>query len=213
MNARANILDRIRSALRKESRRPEPPTPGTPFSPIAPADLIPRFERELLALKAEFHRAANWGDAHSWVKHIADRDELRRIAAAPDADAAEAGQAVQARMLTGAGDCGKSLANVDLGISGCECVVARTGSVVLTSQSGFGRALSVLPPAHIVVARRSQLVADLNDAYRLLQTRHSKLWPSMITIITGPSRTADIEKILVLGAHGPRKLFVLLLDF
>lgn len=213
MNARSNILTRIHAALTTPAPEPDPAPPGCLFDPIGPAQLLTRLESELIALKAQFHRSADWADAHAWVKAVADKNELRRVVAAPDADAAMAGRAVEARILSGNGDCGKNLADVDLGITACDCLVARTGSVVLTARSGFGRVLSVLPHSHLVVARRPQVVADLTDAFRLLQGRHVRAWPSMLTFITGPSRTADIEKILVMGAHGPRNLFVLLLDF
>ncbi len=213
MSDRASILNRIQNALRTPAARPPEPSPKPVFPPIAPTDLVAHLERELLALKADFHFSSNWNDARQWLKQIADQHELRRVVTSPEMDAVEAGRSLGARTLTGDGDCGRHLADLDLGITTCDCAVARTGSVVLTPQSGFGRALSVLPPAHLVVARKSQVVTDLSDAYKLLQARHGRNWPSMITFITGPSRTADIEKILVLGAHGPKKLFVLLLDF
>jgi L-lactate dehydrogenase complex protein LldG len=66
----------------------------------------------------------------------------------------------------------------------------------------------VLPPHHIVIARGEQLVPDLPAAFALLQQKYSPRFPSMISIITGPSRTGDIERILVLGAHGPKKLTI-----
>ena len=81
--------------------------------------------------------------------------------------------------------------------------------MVVTNRSAGGRALSVLPPHHIVLARREQLVADLPAAFALLQQKYADNYPSMISFITGPSRTGDIERILVLGAHGPKKLTIL----
>jgi len=226
MSARSNILTRIRKALRERVPRPPEPHAGEVFSAIPPADLMARFEKELLDLKAEFHRALNWADAQAWVHEIARANQIHKVVVMPHDDSREATRllnppsqgdfALNGRVLTGADDCGHRLADVDLGVTVCDCLVACTGSVVLTTQTGFGRTLSVLPPAHLVVARRSQLVAHLADAYHLLQSRYGRAmggWPSMMTIITGPSRTADIEKILVLGAHGPKKLFVLLLDF
>jgi L-lactate dehydrogenase complex protein LldG len=97
----------------------------------------------------------------------------------------------------------------DAGISGCECLVAQTGGILVTSASAGGRALSVLPPHHVVIATESQLVGDLVDAFSLLRARYPEI-PSFLSFITGPSRTGDIERILVLGAHGPKKLTVLL---
>jgi L-lactate dehydrogenase complex protein LldG len=96
-----------------------------------------------------------------------------------------------------------------VGISECDALIAQTGSVLVTSRSAGGRALSVLPPHHVVLARRDQLLADLPEAFALLKTRYGTDPPSMISFITGPSRTGDIERILVLGAHGPKKLTIL----
>ena len=91
----------------------------------------------------------------------------------------------------------------DAGLTECECLVAQTGSVCVTALSSGGRTLSVLPPHHLVVARRSQLVVDLTAAYELLARKYAANYPSFMSFITGPSRTGDIERILVLGAHGP----------
>jgi L-lactate dehydrogenase complex protein LldG len=98
----------------------------------------------------------------------------------------------------------------EAGVTECECLVAQTGSVCVTTRSSGGRALSVLPPHHIVLASRSQLLPDLTAAYELLAQKYAENYPSFISFITGPSRTGDIERILVLGAHGPKKLTVLL---
>ena len=94
----------------------------------------------------------------------------------------------------------------ELGETGCDCLVAQTGSIFVSTRSAGGRALSVLPPVHLVIARREQLVPDLPAAFALLRQRYGDHWPSAISLITGPSRTADIEKILVMGAHGPKRL-------
>ncbi len=214
MDSRNRILNRIRRALQKPAPRPAVPTDvGPVFPPISEAELLPRFERELIALKADYHRAANWEEARAWVKSVADSRGFARVALSPDPSVREAAALLPHAMALNAEDCGAKLADTDLGITACDALVAMTGSVVLTAQSGFGRALSILPPAHMVVAHRSQLLPGLAEAIRLLRNRHGKMWPSMSTFITGPSRTADIEKILVLGAHGPKRLFILLLDF
>lgn len=96
----------------------------------------------------------------------------------------------------------------DAGITECDALIAQTGSVLVTSRSAGGRSLSVLPPHHVVLARREQLLRDLPAAFELLKQRYSANYPSMISFITGPSRTGDIERILVLGAHGPKKLTI-----
>lgn len=96
------------------------------------------------------------------------------------------------------------------GITLASALVARTGSILLHARNAGGRRLSVLPPLHIAVARESQLVPSLDAALKALQADEAD-W-SYATIITGPSRTADIQKNLVLGAHGPKRLAVILLS-
>lgn len=100
----------------------------------------------------------------------------------------------------------------EVGITLCESLIARNGSVMISNGNAAGRRLSIYPSAHIVVAYTSQLVPDLKDAFKLIKQKYGKQLPSMISNITGPSRTADIEKTLVLGAHGPKEFFVFLLD-
>lgn len=100
--------------------------------------------------------------------------------------------------------------NMEVGITGCEFLVAHTGSVMVSSAQKGGRQMFVYPPVHIIVANKSQLVDYLERAYSGIQQKYGINLPSQITIITGPSRTADIEKTLVMGAHGPRELHVFL---
>ena len=100
------------------------------------------------------------------------------------------------------------LENCDAGITECDGLIAQTGSVLVTAHSAGGRALSVLPPHHVVLARREQLLPDLPEAFALLKRKYAANYPSFISFITGPSRTGDIERILVLGAHGPKKLTI-----
>ena len=96
------------------------------------------------------------------------------------------------------------------GITGCEFLVARTGSVLVSSFSESGRQMNVFPPVHIVLAHVSQLVNYPEDAFKAMQEKYGDSLPSTISTITGPSRTADIEKTLVLGAHGPKEFVVFL---
>ncbi|UKJ08089.1 LutC/YkgG family protein [Solitalea lacus] len=102
--------------------------------------------------------------------------------------------------------------NAEVGITTCEALIARNGSVLVSSAQQSGRRLSVYPHTHIVLAYTSQLVMDLKDGFALLKEKYEERLPSNITVITGPSRTADIEKTLVLGAHGPKELYVFLID-
>ncbi|HET8830135.1 MAG TPA: LUD domain-containing protein, partial [Pelobium sp.] len=100
----------------------------------------------------------------------------------------------------------------DVGLTLCESLIARNGSILLSNGNAAGRRLSIYPNQHVVVAYASQLVLDLKDAFNLIKQKYGNNLPTMLSVTTGPSRTADIEKTLVLGAHGPKELFVFLLD-
>jgi L-lactate dehydrogenase complex protein LldG len=99
-----------------------------------------------------------------------------------------------------------------LGITRCEYLVARLGSVMVSSRMSPGRKITVFPEIHVVLAYMSQLVPDLKQALQELRKKYEPRFPSVVSFITGPSRTADIEKTLVLGAHGPKELYVFLLE-
>lgn len=103
-----------------------------------------------------------------------------------------------------------TLETCDAGITACECLVAQTGSILVSSAGGGGRALSILPHCHVVIATADHVVPMLADALSLVRERHAGKLPSMLSFISGPSRTGDIERILVLGAHGPKELLVIL---
>jgi L-lactate dehydrogenase complex protein LldG len=98
------------------------------------------------------------------------------------------------------------------GLTTCEALVARTGSVLVSSRQGSGRKLPILPTSHIILAYASQLVTDIGDGLQGIRERYGDQFPSMIGNITGPSRTADIVKTLVTPAHGPRDIFVFMVD-
>jgi L-lactate dehydrogenase complex protein LldG len=104
----------------------------------------------------------------------------------------------------------ESLEKISVGITGCEFVIARLGSIMVSSKTS--RRLNVYPEIHVVIAYANQLVDDLKDAFEAVQKKYSGKLPSLLSVITGPSRTADIEKTLVMGAHGPRELFVILVE-
>lgn len=106
----------------------------------------------------------------------------------------------------------KDFEEAEVGITLCEALIARNGSILVSSAQNSGRRLSIFPHAHVVVAYSSQLVADLKDGFQLIKEKYGDKMPSFTGVITGPSRTADIEKTLVLGAHGPRELYVFLLE-
>lgn len=104
----------------------------------------------------------------------------------------------------------KDFSEYEIGMTVADYLIARTGSIVLKSLSAGGRRLSVLPPIHIVLAEKKQIISSLDQIY--INKDFSSNTGSFVTIISGPSRTSDIEKQLVLGAHGPKRLIVVLIN-
>lgn len=98
------------------------------------------------------------------------------------------------------------------GVTQCEFLIARLGSILVSSAQLSGRRSFAYPDTHIVLGYTSQLVDDIKDALKEMKVKYKTGLPSMMTLITGPSRTADIEKTLVMGAHGPKELFVFLVE-
>jgi L-lactate utilization protein LutC len=99
----------------------------------------------------------------------------------------------------------------DMGLSGVDYLIAETGSVVLASRREQPRSLSLLPPLHIAVAERRQLLPDLFDLFSSIAPRSEDL-PACLSVITGPSKTGDIELRLVTGVHGPGEIHVVLIE-
>ena len=105
-----------------------------------------------------------------------------------------------------------SITEAEQGITFCEFLISRLGSIMVSSAQASGRRLIVYPDVHIVVAYTSQIVPDLSDALTAVMEKYKENFPSLVSVISGPSRTADIEKTLVMGAHGPRDLYLFLID-
>jgi L-lactate dehydrogenase complex protein LldG len=104
------------------------------------------------------------------------------------------------------------ISDAKLGITRCENLISRLGTVMVSSRLSPGRQITVFPEIHLVLAYPSQLVPDLKQAFQNLRRKYQTEYPSMVSLITGPSRTADIEKTLVMGAHGPKELYVFLIE-
>jgi L-lactate dehydrogenase complex protein LldG len=98
-----------------------------------------------------------------------------------------------------------------VGITTCESLVARTGSILVSSVRNT-RVLTIYPSVHIVIAYSSQVVMEIKDSLQQLKNKYGRNMPSMISYITGPSRTSDIERKIVTGAHGPKELYVFLIQ-
>jgi L-lactate dehydrogenase complex protein LldG len=223
---REDILGRIREALRVPAPRlhaghgavPAPIVPVQPraWLPAVPADeegLLAMFQRNCVQLKTDLQLVSgveaatktivNLRDAHQWTAAAAHHHPLL------DQILPALGLEMQ---YTEERPDPTSLERCSVGITACDAMIAQSGSILLTARSAGGRALSVLPPHHLVIARADQLVPDLPAAFELLSARYGENYPSFITFITGPSRTGDIERILVLGAHGPKNLTVILIQ-
>ncbi len=221
MSSKDAILTRIREALRTPA-----PVPGhhasaapaheagefTHWLPAVGEDEAARlalFAQNAAELKAEFHLLPDAAALPQALCAYARENGWQRVATHPgvltDATVPALGLPT---LQTTRGYNPAELERVDAGISECDALVAQTGSVLITALSAGGRTLSVLPPHHVVLARREQLIADLPAAYTLLRAKYGEALPSFISFITGPSRTGDIERILVLGAHGPKRLTI-----
>ena len=105
-----------------------------------------------------------------------------------------------------------TLADCDVSVTGCEYLVARTGSIVLSAAQQSGRTASVYAPIHICIAYTSQMVYEVKDALLALKDKYGADFPSFVTFASGPSRTADIEKTLVTGVHGPKEVYCFLVE-
>ena len=217
MTERENIFARIREALTVKAQahgltglpttadhRRVLPAVGATFG-----ERLALFAKNAADLKADFRFVADPTTLAVELTRLRDAESWKRVAAHNGILANPAAQSLGLPVLLTDGGFDKhELEQCDVGISECDALVAQTGSVVVTSRTAGGRALSVLPPHHVVIARREQLVADLSAAFALIKAKHGANYPSMISFITGPSRTCDIERILVLGAHGPKKLTI-----
>jgi L-lactate dehydrogenase complex protein LldG len=162
------------------------------------------------ALKTDFCLVENEAAAQATLKEIATAEGWTKVASHKHEllDSTVASLNLESILTDGGYDV-TAMEKCDAGITACDALVAQMGSVLVTSRSAGGRALSVLPPHHIVLARRDQLVPDLTAALQLVKQKYATNYPSFIGFITGPSRTGDIERILVLGAHGPKKLTII----
>jgi L-lactate dehydrogenase complex protein LldG len=185
--SREKILNRVRDAMRTPAPHPAAPTGAPVFATVTNPEQ--RFREEFLTLKGEV---------------IDSPEQLRGFLAGFTKIATDGSNLV--KQAVGAGNAG--VREADLGVTACDCLIAQMGAIVVSPKSAGGRALSVLPPVHLVIAHRNQLLPDLATAIAFIRRRYDGQWPSTLSIITGPSRTGDIEKVLVLGAHGPKRLAV-----
>ncbi len=220
-DAREAILARVREALRAPSRGHAPAASAPverarawlPPAGRFPEECVQLFRARSEELHTDFRLLEGPAGLEGAVREVCQAAGWKSLATHRGAltdRAALVARALDVRvLLTDEPVDPARLETCDAGLTECDALVAQTGSVLLTSRSAGGRALSVLPAHHVVLARREQLVGDLYEAYELVKRRYTPGYPSMIALVTGPSRTGDIERTIVLGAHGPKRLTVL----
>ena len=207
---RAAILGRIRTALQTPAKIHDSPGhvhagPGEIWAPIG--DPLERFAAECVINKSELILTSSFAESVTAAQalladlgetaiFVQDAPELRRASAQLGA-----GRVIQWSSASG------PVETTTVTITLAELLVAQTGSVLISSACG-GRGSSVAAPVHIVFASVKQMVPDLETAMARAYEPASK--NSYLCLITGSSRTADIEKILVMGAHGPKRLIIIL---
>ncbi len=222
MSEREKILNRVREALQEKAHQPgahgesrSEPTVSTPrqWLPkvgISADEQLALFARNSAELKTNFILVNSAEEARQAIVRLRDAEGWQRLAGhSGDFTNAICPPLNLPFLRTDRAYDVNELEKCDAGISECDALIAQTGTVLVTNRSAGGRALSVLPPHHVVLARRDQMIPDLPAAFELLQRKYADNYPSMISFITGPSRTGDIERILVLGAHGPKKLTII----
>jgi L-lactate dehydrogenase complex protein LldG len=218
--AREAILARVRKALGTGAGGPRAEAaadahlaarPQGPRPPL-PEDLVAHFMQRATDMASSVERIGSRDAIPAAVARYVDGLELSDLIAEQrshvgvcwpefaDLDWAAAGLAVEPRPTTG---------DDRLGITGAFCAIAETGTLVVTSGADTPTATTLLPDTHVAVVRADRIVAGMEDAFALL--RASGPMPRAVNMISGPSRTGDIEQTIVLGAHGPYRVHILVL--
>lgn len=221
MSSRETFLDRVRQAVQAGNRpghAPPLPTRGTIGYQGGGPDPVQRFRLELHAAGGQSYVVADRAAAALQVLDLVRARSLRKVllGRGPVVDSlalANPLRAVGVEVLAvddfAADNCREPFFAADIGISGVDYLVAETGSVAVLAKNAEPRSVSLLPPVHIAVAERAQLLPDLFDLFAQLAPA---ALPSCLTLITGPSKTGDIELRLVTGVHGPGEIHVILVD-
>jgi L-lactate dehydrogenase complex protein LldG len=200
--AKNNILKKIRMALAHPTPLPFPKAEGTE-SVLQPQqqDLVVEFAEQFTALQGKFIFCTDQNELvesfnklcyqNQWTKIYCEEEKWKQIIPPNSSH--------------------NDIVSCEASITSCEFLVARTGSIVLSS-AHQGRIPSVYAPVHVCIATTSQLVYDIKDGLNGLKEKYSQYLPSLVTFATGPSRTADIEKTLVVGVHGPKEVYCFVID-
>jgi L-lactate dehydrogenase complex protein LldG len=180
--AKENILKRIRQALSNPVPLPFPQSEGTHsvFHPATDSlDVV--FAQEFTSLQGKFAFCINEEEMLQQLEQLIAAKQWSKIYCNTDKWNEKFSNTI-------------NLPGCDASITGCEYLVARTGTIVMSAAEQSGRTVSVYAPIHICIAYTSQLVYDIKDALQNLKEKYAGNIPSLITFATGPSRTADIEK-------------------
>jgi len=177
-------------------------------------DLAKRFTASLSAGHGEVHRAGSLEIAWNVLDSILAELGAQQIAAnaeppLEDIDLAGRWPEIEWRVAgQNVDDLRAFCAVADAGITGVDAVLAETGTIVVSSGPGRSRLVALLPPVHIALAPTSRLTTDL---FTWTASRDGAI-PSSLTLISGPSKTADIEQTMAIGVHGPKRLIVILYE-
>jgi L-lactate dehydrogenase complex protein LldG len=210
--SRATILHRVRTALGRSEGQPipEPPPVRLRIPEIERERRIASVRRAVEALAGKTHRAATPDDARECVATVL----AGRSAVASNAPfLAECGITTLPGVRTGFADeptLRAACASADVGITSADYVLADTGTLVVLSSPNESRMISLLPPAHIAAVQASRILTGLDELFSVLP--HPADITSSMVMITGPSRTGDIEMTLVRGVHGPGEFTVVVVD-
>lgn len=202
------MLKKIRQALLQKRENPYPQFEDTPLYRTDQTSLPALFAENLKAHAGQFVYCESELQLMENLLALIEQKGLRRIHVWESVL-----QEIMDRYELPYYKTDQDFAAIELGITTCEGLIARNGSVMVSNANASGRRLSSFAPIHIVIAHSNQLLPDIKDGMNLLKKKYGARMPSSVSFITGPSRTADIEKTLVLGAHGPKELFVFLIDY
>lgn len=206
--AREAILARVRAHGREEAR------PASWRSRRHFDDLATRFAEALTAVGGEVVRAGNLDEA---VEKLGERLHslgARRVVMNNEPPLSELDLPRRWPNLTWhivgrtAGDLRAFCASADVGLSGASAALAETGTIVIESGPGRSRLATLLPPTHVALVPTSCLTTDL---FTWIGGCRDTL-PASLTLVSGPSKTADIEQTLAVGVHGPRRFVAILYD-
>ncbi|MGB4770906.1 MAG: lactate utilization protein [Chitinophagaceae bacterium] len=206
-NAKDNILEKIRKALEVPVPLPFPEAEQA-VSVFKPPhdDLAVIFAEEFTRLQGKFAFFSNHDELVKQIKALIAQKGWKEVYCVED------GLRYLLKKNGFEAFSEKPLAESDVALTTCEMLVARTGTMVMSAAQPSGRTTSVYAPVHICIAEASQVVYELDEAIQLMKEKYGIHLPSLITFATGPSRTADIEKTLVVGVHGPKEVYCLLAD-